>query len=88
MMQLKRAIPSLRMPCNCGSKAHCATGENSPKRAQTVRLSDAPCRQDRQRFGHIRSGMPRFNCYYFVGYRCVADFFTLEQFFMFRPRGG
>jgi len=27
---LKRDIPSLRMPCNCGSKAHCVTAENSP----------------------------------------------------------
>ncbi len=28
--QLNRAIPSLNMPCNCGSKAHSATAENSP----------------------------------------------------------
>jgi hypothetical protein len=29
-MPLKRIIPSLRMPCNCGSKAHFAPAENSP----------------------------------------------------------
>jgi len=36
------------------NKAHCATAEKSPS-AQTVRLSDAPIRQELQRFGHIRS---------------------------------
>lgn len=29
---MNRGIPSLRMPCNCGSTAHCATAENSPCR--------------------------------------------------------
>jgi hypothetical protein len=28
--QLHRGISSLRMPCNCGSRAHFATAENSP----------------------------------------------------------
>jgi len=29
-MQLNRGVPSLNMPCNCGSTAHFATAENSP----------------------------------------------------------
>jgi len=62
--QLHRGIPSLSMPCNCGSKAHYAVAENSPCRLKQFGCLMLHFAKSHNVSGIFAHGMPRFNCCY------------------------
>ena len=55
-------IPSLRIPCNGGSSAHCAAAENSPFGLKQFGCLMLHFAESRSISGIFAQRMPQFNC--------------------------